>query len=146
MLSLSFVFLLACKSGTSPVPKDLLEKIPSYLTLSDIQNLASEADFIDFIFYQMDISVSQGDKASIQQTTQFLTVDGKPSAMNCPAIGRLSIQSKGKIIREADIHIQGTSCAYFTLIEHKKPVGTCLISPDGRKFFDSLIASYQSPK
>jgi len=146
ILSLVFICLLACNSGNPPSPKNVSEKISSYLTSSDIQNLANEVDFIDIIFYQMDISVSQGDKASTQQTTHFLTADGKPTEMNCPAIGRLTLQAKGKIIREADIHVQGGGCAYFTLIENKKPVGTCLISPDGRKFFDSLLASYQPPK
>jgi hypothetical protein len=146
LFCLGILLLFSCKSNPAPTPVKPVEKTAGYLAQADISFLASEADFVDIIFYQMDISVSQNDPASVQQTTQFLTLNGKPSGMNCPAIGRLTYLSKGKIIREADIHVQGTACAYFTLIENKKPVGTCLISPDGLKFFDSLIGSYQPPK
>lgn len=140
---ISLLFIISCKpQPTAAIPADAPE-LKGYLSQEVISSLARDADFIDFIFYHMDISVSQNDPASIQQTTGFLTTQGKPADMNCPAIGRLTILSKGKIIREADIHVQGTTCAYFTVIENKKPVGTCLISPAGLKFFDSLISSYQ---
>jgi hypothetical protein len=143
---LGMVLFISCKPNPAPIQDKPAEKAPGYLTQADISALSKEADFVDIIFYQMDISVSQNDQASVQQTAHFLSVDGKPTGMNCPAIGRLTYLSKGKIIREADIHFQGIGCAYFTIIENKKPVGTCLISPEGLKFFDSLIASYQPSK
>jgi hypothetical protein len=146
LICLGIVLLFSCKSNPAPTPEKPADKSPGYLNQDDLSSLSGNADFVDIIFYQMDISVSQNDAASVRQTTQFLTLNGKPSAMNCPAIGRLTFLSKGKIIREADIHFQSTACAYFTLIENKKPVGTCLISPDGLKFFNSLLSSYQPPE
>lgn len=146
LFCLGIVLLFSCKSNPAPTQEKQAEKSQGHLTQDDILSLSRDADFVDIIFYQMDISVSQNDPASVLQTTQFLTLNGKPSGMNCPAIGRLTYLSKGKIIREADIHFQGTACAYFTIIENKNPVGTCTISPDGLKFFDSMISSYQPPK
>lgn len=143
LLSLGLITLFCCTSDAPKAGPAKPLKTQGYLSQSDILSIVREADFVDMIFYTMDISVSQNDLASVQQTAQFFSVEGKPADMECPAIGRLSILSKGKIIKEADIHYKLRSCAYFTVIDHKKPVGTCMISAAGLKFFDSLIASYQ---
>ena len=98
---------------------------------------------MDFLFYHMNVSVSQSDKASISQTVDFFASQPRAATMNCPAIGRISFQSGGKIIREADIHFLGTGCGYFSIIENKIPVGTNLISEAGLKFFETLITNYK---
>ncbi|HNR08084.1 MAG TPA: hypothetical protein PKM27_12260 [Saprospiraceae bacterium] len=133
--------LVSCNSGPSK-PKVPPESM-AYLNLQQIMALSEQADFVDFLFFNMDVSVSQSDKASISQTVNFFDNQAKPEGMNCPAIGRISFQSGGKIIREADIHFLGTGCGYFTIIENKKPVGTNLISEPGLKFFETLVTNYK---
>lgn len=133
--------LISCNSG--PAKPETTSETNGYLSLQQIMALSEQADFVDFLFYHMDVSVSQNDKASISQTVDFFDSKPRTATMNCPAIGRISFQSGGKIIREADIHFLGTGCGYFTIIENKKPVGTNLISETGLKFFETLITNYK---
>lgn len=133
--------LVSCNAG--PAKPEAAAESNGYLDLQQIMALSEQADFVDFLFYHMDVSVSQSDKASISQTVNFFARQPRPVTMNCPAIGRVSFQSGGKIIREADIHFLGTGCGYFTIIENKKPVGTNLISEAGLKFFETLISNYK---
>lgn len=134
-----FAFLFSYCKNEAPKSKDA----PSVITTAQQQDLIAKVDYVDFLFYNMDISVSQNDKASINQSITFLSTTPKPATMNCPSIGRMSLQSQGKIILEADIHQQGNSCGYFTIIENKAAKGTCLMSADGMKFLTTLINGYK---
>ncbi|MBP6794239.1 MAG: hypothetical protein KA143_04250 [Saprospiraceae bacterium] len=134
-----FAFLFSYCKNEAPKSKDA----PSVITTAQQQDLIAKVDYVDFLFYNMDISVSQNDKASINQSITFLSTAPKPATMNCPSIGRMSLQSQGKIILEADIHHQGNSCGYFTIIENKAAKGTCLMSADGMKFLTTLINGYK---
>lgn len=139
---LLFTFIF-CKNNKDP--KTNIPAQPgaaSHLTNDDILNLSNSADYVDILFYHMNISVSQNDPPSIRQSVYFLTANGKPANMQCAPIGRISYLSKGKIIREADIHLS-PGCNYFTIIENKASVGTVLMSPEGVKFIQTLIDSYK---
>ncbi|MBK6389572.1 MAG: hypothetical protein KA109_03970 [Saprospiraceae bacterium] len=137
-----FTFI-ACKNNKEEKKSDPVRtSAASYLTNDDILNLSNSADYVDMLFYHMNISVSQNDPPSIRQSVNFLTASGKPSNMQCPPIGRISFLSKGKIIREADIHLS-PGCNYFTIIENKVSSGTVLMSPEGVKFLQALIDSYK---
>lgn len=138
---LSLGLLISCNSG--PVKPQAKTESNAFLSPEQITALSGQADFVDFLFYNMNVSVSQSDKASISQTVGFFASQPRPATMNCPAIGRISFQSGGKIVREADIHFLKGGCGYFTIIENKIPVGTNLISETGLKFFETLIENYQ---
>ena len=134
-----FAFLFSYCKNEAPKSKDA----PAVITAAQQQDLIAKVDYVDFLFYNMDISVSQNDKASINQSITFLSTAPKPATMNCPSIGRMSLQSQGKIILEADIHQQGNNCGYFNIIENKAAKGTCLMSADGMKFLTTLINGYK---
>ncbi len=144
LLIVGFFIIIGCKNEpktTSPMAQ-ATKPVPGGLSQVDINLLAEQVDFVDFLFYHMEISVSQNEPTSVKTTARFFTPVGKPDTMQCPAIGRISFQAKGKIIKEADIHI-GPGCQYFTLIEGKISKGTNLMSPEGANFFQSLVKSYQ---
>ena len=106
-----FTFI-ACKNNKEEKKSDPVRtSAASYLTNDDILNLSNSADYVDMLFYHMNI-------------------------------GRISFLSKGKIIREADIHLS-PGCNYFTIIENKVSSGTVLMSPEGVKFLQALIDSYK---
>ncbi|MEP7320371.1 MAG: hypothetical protein ABI761_00580 [Saprospiraceae bacterium] len=138
----AFLIFTNCKQESTP-KKQVQLAAQSILTQNEIQDLVTKVDFVDFLFYHMNISVSQNDPASIQQSLHFLTTEAKPATMQCASIGRASFQSKGKIIFEADMHF-ADHCGYFTIIENKVAKGTCLMSPDGVKFLSTMINSYQN--
>lgn len=140
LLSLLF-FTVLFSNCKNEAPK--AAAIPVGITAAQLQDLIAKVDYVDFLFYNMDISVSQNDKASINQSIAFLSTTPKPSGMNCPSIGRMSLQSQGKIILEADIHQLGTNCGYFTIIENKAAKGSCLMSAEGMKFLTTLINGYK---
>ncbi|MEP7267672.1 MAG: hypothetical protein ABI844_08585 [Saprospiraceae bacterium] len=130
------------KSSAAAHPK-AIEK--SVVTAEDIERIAHEADYVDILFFNMAISVSQTDRASIVQTAHFFSPEVKTNTSTCPSMGRITLQSKGKILIEADIHFQGV-CKYFTIIENKKPIGVTMMTKEGEYFLSSLINNYQPEK
>lgn len=141
-LFISILVFAFCKDESAS-KKTAPTETAGVLSPNEIEDLVNKADYVDFLFYHMNISVSQNDKASIAQSCRFLTPIAKTFAMNCPAIGRVSFQSMGKIVLEADLHL-AQNCGYFTIIENKKEKGTSLMSSDGVKFFTALVDGYKS--
>jgi hypothetical protein len=137
------VFLFFNCKNEAPPKKQVQTLAQRILSENDIEDLATKVDFVDFLFYHMNISVSQNDLASIQLSVHFLTSEPKPASMQCAPIGRVSFQSKGKIIFEADMHY-ADHCGYFTVIENKTSKGTCLMSPNGVNFLTTMINSYKN--
>jgi hypothetical protein len=137
-----FLLLAFCKNESNSKKTTPAEN-PGILSQIEIEDLVNKVDYVDFLFYHLNISVSQNDKPSIAQSCRFLTTGAKLTEMNCPAIGRVSFQSLGKIILEADMHL-AQNCGYFTIIENKKEKGTSLMSPDGVKFLNALVDGYKT--
>ena len=153
-----FVILFSCKSesidnnATAAIPteeekviastKVSAEKInyPS-LTEDIIRNLAMNCDYIDYIFYDLPISISQGDKNAIMSNLNFISKEVPMSIpSSCKAMGRKFYHVNGEIIFEADIYLNvEAGCHFYLFYEDGKKAYANKISEDGVNFYFNVF-------
>ncbi|MCR9285921.1 MAG: hypothetical protein NXI23_00880 [Bacteroidetes bacterium] len=108
------------------------------LPLETIQYLWENCDYIDFLFYELPISMSLNEKSSIQYALRHISADAARLDPNCRAIGRVFYQVKGENFLEADIFFQ-QGCTYFKFLKDNKPVFANYMTDDGIKYMNENI-------
>lgn len=148
LILLSFLILAACGGGShsntatstasakpAPTPQGTpMESIP----FEEVKNLFDKCDYIDYLFYNTNFSISQNQKGSIQ--TAISHIAQSPAIHNpaCKAIGRIFYQIEGKSILEADIHFQD-GCTYFRFLKDKKYAYGNLMTDDGVLYMNNIL-------
>lgn len=150
----SIVFSLGCKSDSASANTTTTEAVnevvaaaamktnslPS-LTTEYMKKIASSCDYIDYIFYDLPISISQDERSAIMSNINFIsreTVDAYSS--NCKSMGRKSFQSNGEIVLEADIYLdKDNGCFFYMFLENGKPAYANKISKDGINFYFNVF-------
>lgn len=149
----SLVSFISCKSdtGSTKVPNETVNEVSAVaakktnslpsLTTDYMKKIASSCDYIDYIFYDLPISISQDEKSAIMSNINFIsreTVDVYSS--NCKSMGRKSFQSDGEIILEADIYLdKANACYFYVFLENGKPAYANKISKDGINFYFNVF-------
>ncbi len=109
-----------------------------FLPLEEGQMLARKVDYIDYLFYQLPVSMSFHDPASVRSALTYVGNQPAPKDSNCKSIGRVSFQSDGEIIMEAEMHFSN-GCAHYVFLKDNKPTYGNRMSAGGVKFFTDLI-------
>lgn len=152
---ISLLSLVSCKSengttkGTTEASQEQVTSAPQSttdnnlpsLTTDYMKKIATNCDYIDYIFYDLPISISQDEKSAIMSNINFIsreTVDSYSS--NCKSMGRKSFQSNGEIILEADIYLDRTNgCYFYIFLIDGKPTYANKISKDGINFYFNVF-------
>lgn len=113
------------------------------INIEAMRELWEQCDGIDIIFYKTNFSLSQNEKAAIQNTIGFFGPTYVEHNKDCKPVGRITFLIKGEIRREADIYID-QGCQYFLWMENNKPVYINPMSPQGVTFFEQIIKKGQS--
>ena len=121
--------------------------IPSYPALGneEVSRIYSQADHVDIIFYDLPISVSQDDPASVKNTALYVSPASPNITNQCKPIARLSWMAQGTIMREADVHVD-TGCVYLLFYENSKPVAANAMQQAGVDFFQNIIRQVEQQK
>lgn len=128
-------------SAVSTVNPDFQNLYP--INADSIYHLYTHVDFIDFIFYDLPVSISANDVNSLKRHIQAID-DVKPVSIDrCALIGRMFVHVKGQIIAEADIYVEPTKCYYFVFHTNDKPSYVNGMTMTGRMFFDGLLQRYR---
>jgi len=148
------VLIVSCKNKSDAVieiaPKEQIaanqagasktNTLPS-LTKELMQKIAKSCDYIDYIFYNLPISISQDEKSAIMSNINFISREtlGDYSS-SCKSMGRKSFQSDGEIILEADIYLdKANGCFFYIFLEDGKPAYANKISKDGINFYFNVF-------
>ena len=123
----------------SAAHQNTLPPMPS----QDIKTLWDRCDYIDYLFFNTDFTLSQDDKASIQQFVSFLSNQPAKEKHDCESLGRVFFQEKGEILYEADFYFK-KGCTYLEFLENNKPKWHNELTPQGIKFFLNLFKKAQS--
>jgi len=135
LLVVSVVVFSSCDNGATATQK--ATPLPS-ITLEEMQLLYDKCDFIDFIFFHMDFSMSVNTKSNIQKVVTFIDKPQPNPAITCPAMGRLVYQSNGEILMEADMHYE-KDCYYFTFYKDNKKVYLNKMTEQGKNYFQQMF-------
>ena len=122
----------ACHCGSGPA--QVLPSVP----LSTLQMLFTECDHVDYIFYDLPMSMSVDEKPSIQNALRFIAEDPASIRPECKATGRVSYHVKGNIILEADFYFSN-NCTYFIFYRGKEKAYGNLMTENGVVYFKNLI-------
>lgn len=147
LMFLSLLLLvIACKNdGTSPDQTKPVESSTSNIVPPGIPNakmieLYENVDFIDFIFRDLPFSISQEDKASIQQTIRHIN-NVPPLAINpdCQYFAQQIFQENGEIVLDAKIFFQ-EGCTYYLFYEDGVAKYSGSFTNEGIQFFNKILA------
>lgn len=121
-------------------PSNDLASLPS-LTPEWFYRLVEECDYIDYIFYDLPISISQDEKSAINSNLALIAKTS-PQSFNqgCKPIGRKLFHHDGEVILEADMYFDPVNkCNYYVFLVDNKPTYINLISQQGINFYMNVF-------
>ncbi len=99
---------------------------------------------IDFLFYELPVSMSQDDQASIRQTLTHVSTNIPAYDKSCKAIGRVFFQADGEPLTEAEIFFS-QKCQYYVFHEKGKPAYANAMTEAGVQFMNKVLAVKTAP-
>jgi len=102
--------------STAPPPQPTLPSIP----LETVEYLWANCDYVDYVFYELPISMSLDNQRSVQYVLQHISDAPAPLLPECKPIGRIFYQVKGENVLMADLYFS-QGCTYFVFLENDKP-------------------------
>lgn len=160
VITLSF-FMMACEGGqkgaastvetsaTTPAATET-PAAPATAATATYPSIAGETikmlwdkcDYIDFVFYYLNFSMSQKVQNSIRTTIAQISTAVPEIDPNCQPIGRIFFQSDGVNIVEADI-FYSNGCSYYIFYEDGKYAYANRMLPTAEKFYDNIFKQVQ---
>ena len=119
-------------------------KYPS-IPVDMVKMLWDKCDYVDFVFYYLNFSMSQKVQNSIRQTIAHIATEVPAIDPNCQPIGRLFFQAEGQNIAEADI-FYSNGCAYYIFYKDGQYAYANKMLPQGSKFYENIFKQVQGQK
>lgn len=126
---------------STPAATAKTETYPS-IPFELIKKLWDNCDYVDFVFYYSNFSMSQDAQNSIRGTIQHISKEPAAINPNCKAIGRVFFQIDGQNAAEADIHL-AEGCAYYIFYKNGQKVYANKMTEVGLKFYQNIFAQQQ---
>jgi hypothetical protein len=133
-------------ANTTPPPAETAPA-PTYPSIpaDTIRALYNECDYIDYVFYYTNFSVSQKEKRDIQTAITYIASETPQINPNCQPVGRVFYQVEGENRLEADLYFNSNQgCIYYLFFQDGKPAYANLIMPAGIDFYTKIFQSAQS--
>ena len=148
MFRLIFFFtlslLLSCQSSSTnkeneggKVKQEISSTYPM-LPVAEHQWLANNCDYIDYLYYELPMSMSFHEKASIVSAIAHISDQPAPMSIPCKSIGRVSYQQNGEIRLEAEMYY-AKGCTYFVFLKNNKPVYGNAMTPAAINFYANVF-------
>lgn len=147
---LIFCFFCFASCGTTTDNKDSTAKKPAEkvvaqtsaqlpsITVELMQKLYDKCDYVDYLFYESDFSMSMNNKGSIQQTLTHVSEGVPVLNPNCKSIGRVFYEIEGNTEIEAEIFFSN-ECQYFVFMKDQKQIYANNITGDGVAHFNNIF-------
>lgn len=155
LLALSLLFT-ACQDTSSTVAEQTqtapaeeaptaVAPSPQYPSVAEetIKMLWDSCDYIDFVFYATNFSMSQNQQPAIRTTLQGISTLVPTINPTCQPAGRIFFQVDGLNRAEADIYL-GQDCLYYVWLENGQYTYANLMTEQGVAFYQNIFAQMQS--
>lgn len=126
---------------SAPAPSAPAISLPS-LPIEMAQTLWNQCDYVDYVFYYTNFSMSQKEKASIQASIRHISGDVAPVKPECQPIGRIFYQIDGENYLEADLHLT-EGCAFLLFYKDGKKSYANKITQEGLQFYQNVFNQTQ---
>lgn len=146
------MLLPSCKnegasSDKEKVPETTIPVSIPVLPGEELARLANEATLIDFIFYDLPVSINFNDRGSIVQMCNFLSNQKPVKKANCHPIAIGIFTAGSEELRKADLYFD-ENCAYFAFhrTDGKGYEYESQLNAQGIQYFTKVIESTKSAK
>ena len=106
---------------------------------SEFTRLMNECDFVDIIFYNSAVAMSQDQPGSIRSALMFMDPVKVEPMKDCKPMGRIAYLIKGDIVAEADFYCND-ECQYMVFLVDNKPTYINALSTNGVNFFQNILS------
>ncbi len=107
-----------------------------------LDSLASVVTNIDYIFFNLDISMAMTDPPAIRSAFQQMDASKPvPLSWDCPAIARIFYVSKGETVAMSELHF-AQGCTYLRFYENDILTTSVRLNEMGIKFLLNLGVPY----
>jgi len=146
--------MISCKQGTTdsnaaPEESEIKATVASDLpaiSQEDIIALYNGADYIDYIFFNWDFSMNQGDASAVKAAVTFISDQTVESfSPDCKPVGRIIFNGKGETLQEADLYFS-EGCYFYSFVnESNRPSHRNLMTEQGQGFYQKMFAQAFQP-
>ena len=124
-------------TSETKTPAATVATYPS-ITAEKMKYLYDNCDYIDFVFYNLDFSMSQDQRPAIIQTLRGVsTTPGRIDA-SCQPIGRVFFQVEGVNAVEADLFFGGV-CLYYIFFEDGQYAYSNQMTQESAGFYQKIF-------
>ncbi len=145
--------LLACGGDEIPQAQTEQEQIEPaasavpMLPQELMQKLVDSVDYIDFVYYTYEFSMSMDNQRGIQYTLAMIGEEPAQRSATCKPIGRIFFQIAGRNAASAQLYFT-EGCTYLEFLEDEQLAYANNISDVGKDFlnnqFSQLVQDYQA--
>jgi len=117
------------------------------ISIDTLKMLWTQCDYIDFVFYNLSIAVSQNEPNAVKSTLQHIAADVPAINNACKPEGRIFFQVAGRNALEGDFYL-GANCAYYIWFKDggKTPFAANSMTQLGADFFKDLFSKALQPQ
>ena len=124
-------------SAKTPEQKEgQLPRVPNEL----MQNLVDSADYVDYLFYELEFSMSMDNKQGVMYAISKIGENSPNLNPSCKPIGRIFYQIKGRNAAEADLYFS-QGCTYMVFMKDNVPVYANEMSDVGKTFLNNQFGA-----
>jgi len=116
------------------------ERLYPSVPLDTLQMLFQQCDYVDYVFYYTNFSISQNQQGDIQQAIRHISEAVPVIKPGCKPIGRIFFQVEGENRLEADLYFE-QGCTYYVFFQDGKPAYANEIMPAGIQFYNNIFSS-----
>ena len=118
-------------------------KYPS-ISVDTLIKVFNEANYLDAIYYELPISMSQNEQSSIRQTLTFISDSPAIIFPDCEPIGRYFFQKDGEDMLVADFYF-GNKCYAFVFMKDGKPRFGNKLTAEGKAYYEKIFKKFNLP-
>ncbi len=108
-----------------------------------IVNLYENSEYMDYIFHDLNFSISQDSRSSIRSSLAFISKETpKEIGAGCKSLGRKFFHVNGEIVLEAEVYFTNT-CAFYIFFVDGKPTYANKMTQEGLNFYANIIKAGQ---
>jgi hypothetical protein len=122
--------IVSAETPTNPYPS---------VTQEIMMNLYDNCDYIDFVFYTTNFSMSQNQQNAIRSTLAGISTQPAQVFPSCQPVGRVFFQIKGENAEEADL-FYGGNCLYYLFLEDGTYTYGNQLAKSGYDFYQKIFA------
>lgn len=142
LLVISLLGLGGCKNGTESKVTEEAKITYKYSSLpqSRIDEMLQKVDYVDYLFYEQNFSMSLDNPEAIKMAVSSVGSSQIKLGSNCKAIGRIFFEYQGKTMESADIFFN-KNCAYFIFQKDGKPAFANTMTVTGKQLLNTQLGA-----